>query len=249
MVNQKKNKNGICVFCGVEGKVTDDHVPPKNLFKGFPDNELIKVPSCLSCNNNSSKDDEYFRAFIIPQEDIASHPQAQKLNKIVRKKFDESEKKGLEIRMTSQLYTKDIFTPTGIYLGERNLIYPEYSRIDSTLKKIIKGLFFHLMKKPFPSEIFHIAVVDKNQIEELQRILTIDLNSLLAELDESPINDIHRVFSFKCVDKTNTLPKCSVWLLTFFEKRQFFGLTYPKKLGPEVNLIDFDPNDIALITF
>ncbi len=124
MAKQKKDENGVCVFCGVQDKVKEDHVPPKNLFVGFPDEELIKVPGCKSCNEGSSKDDEYFRAFLIPQEDIASHPQAQKLNRIVREKFDASELKGLESRMYSQLHAKDVYTPAGIYLGQKNLIVP-----------------------------------------------------------------------------------------------------------------------------
>ena len=136
MAKNKKRKKGICAFCGIEGEITDDHVPPKNLFEGFPDNELIKVPACKKCNGGSSKDDEYFRAFLIPQDEIASNSQAQKLNKIVRVKFDANKRKGLEYRMYSQLHSKDIYTPAGIYIGQKDLIYPEYDRIDGSLKKI-----------------------------------------------------------------------------------------------------------------
>src|SRR5258708_23868875 len=161
MAAKSKHKNGICVFCGAEGKVTVDHVPPQNLFVGFPDAGLIKVPSCDPCNNSSSKDDEYFRAFLIPQDAVVSHPQAKILNQRVREKFDRSDYKGLEMRMNSQLHAKHVFTPAGIYLGQRDLIYPEYSRIDGTLKKILKGLFFHKMNIPFPSGLFHAAVVDR----------------------------------------------------------------------------------------
>ncbi len=221
---------------------------PKNLFVGFPDEELIKVPGCKSCNEGSSKDDEYFRAFLIPQEDIASHPQAQKLNRIVREKFDASELKGLESRMYSQLHAKDVYTPAGIYLGQKNLIYPEYHRIDASLKKILKGLFFHLVKRPFSSGLFHTAVVDKSQIGELERILKIDLNFWVSELVKYPLYDVYGVFSYKCAVSINPPPLISAWLLTFFGKREFFGLTYPKNLGSEVTLIDSDPNEIAQIS-
>ncbi len=247
MAKRKKDENGICVFCGAKGKVTKDHVPPKNLFVGFPDEGLIKVPGCKSCNEGSSKDDEYFYAFLIPQDAIASHPQAQKLNRIVREKFDASERKGLEIRMYSQLHSKEIYTPAGIYLGQKDLIYPEYNRIDASLKKILKGLFFHLMKTPFPSDRFHIAIVDKSQICELQGILKMDLDFWVKELGRFPSYDIYGVFSYQCAVSTNAPPMISAWLLTFLGKREFFGITYPKKLGSEVKLIDSDPNEIAQI--
>ena len=247
MAKQKKDNSGICVFCGTECKVTEDHIPPKNLFVGFPDNELIKVPSCYKCNNKSKLDDEYFRAFLIPQEDIYSHPQAQKLNKLVREKFDANKRKGLEMRMYSQLHKKNIYTPAGIYLGKKDLIYPEYDRVDAILKKILKGLFFHLMKKPFPSSLFHVAVVDKSQVGELQRVLNIDLNFWIKQLSKYPSNDIYDVFSFKCAVSTNPPPLISAWFLTFFGKREFFGITYPKEIANEVKLIDSDPDEIAQI--
>ncbi|SRR6266404_2332420 len=189
MSRRRKNKDGICVFCGANGEMTEDHVPPKNLFRGFSDDGLIRVPACDVCNKGSKLDDEYFRSFLIPQDAVASHPQAQKLNKHVRDTFDASERKGLEIRMYSQRHTKNVFTPAGIYLGKRDLIYPEYSRIDGSLKKMVKGLFFHLMKTPLPSGLFHIAVVNKSQIGELQKILSLDLNYWLEELDKFPVND------------------------------------------------------------
>ena len=253
MAKRKKYKKGICVFCKIDGDVTDDHIPPKYLFKGYPDNELIKVPACEKCNGGSKLDDEYFVAFLIAQEDVASNTQAQKLNRKLREKFDTTDLKGLEYRMYSQLHSKDLYTPAGIYLGRRGFIYPQYNRIDGSLKKIIKGLFFHLMKTPFPSKKFHLAVVDITQVDDLQRHINIDLNFWMKELAKRPIlpeyqnNAIYDTFSFKCAVSVNTLPVISVWLLNFFGKRQFFGITYPKIIGNEIELIDADPDEIACI--
>ena len=245
MVKRRKKEDGTCVFCGAVGEVTDDHVPPKNLFIGIPDDELIKVPSCWPCNTGTSKDDEYFRVFLIPQDAVASHPQAQKLNKRVREKFDETDHKGLEKRMYSQLHAKEVYTPAGIYLGRRDLIYPEYSRIDGTLKKILKGLFFHVMETPFPSGMFHAAVVDKSQIPELQQKLQLDLSFWLEGLDRGPLHDIRDVFSFKWAGSLGPRPPISVWLLTFFGKREFFGITYPRTLCNEIKLLDADPSEFT----
>src|SRR5258706_567449 len=71
----RRRKKGKCVYCGAEGKVTDDHVPPKNL---FPDDfaDLIEVPACFECNNGFAKDDEYFRTMLVFREDVREHPAA-----------------------------------------------------------------------------------------------------------------------------------------------------------------------------
>lgn len=249
MRRRKRNNIGVCAFCGIKGEVTEDHIPPKNLFIGCPDSGLIKVPSCDPCNNRSKLDDEYFRLFLIPQQEIALHPQAQKLNNKVRKKFDDNPRKGLEIRMYSQLHTKDFYTPAGIYLGKKDLIYPEYSRIEASLKKIIKGLYFHLVQRPFPFGLCNTAVIDIRQIHDLQKVLRLDLDQCVKALAKYPTVDIYDVFSYKYVVSVDTQPAITAWILTFFEKRKFFGVTYPKGIGNEVTLLDADPNEIISIPF
>ena len=49
----------LCVYCG-EPATTRDHVPSKAfLDKPYPDNIPV-VPCCSNCNNQFSKDEEYF---------------------------------------------------------------------------------------------------------------------------------------------------------------------------------------------
>ena len=52
-------KKKACIFCGGRGG-HPDHVPPKNMYFGEPD-DLITVPSCLSCNGGVSDFDKLFR--------------------------------------------------------------------------------------------------------------------------------------------------------------------------------------------
>lgn len=53
----------VCVLCGREQASTKEHVPARGFFKTQRTDHLT-VPSCESCNNGSSKDDELVRAFI-----------------------------------------------------------------------------------------------------------------------------------------------------------------------------------------
>jgi hypothetical protein len=56
-----------CYLCGKranetpEGRLTRDHLPPKNLFPPSRPPNLITVHCCYACNNQEHKDDEYLR--------------------------------------------------------------------------------------------------------------------------------------------------------------------------------------------
>jgi hypothetical protein len=56
-----------CYLCGKsadetpEGKLTREHVPPRNLFPQPRPSDLITVPCCAKCNHDAHKDDEYLR--------------------------------------------------------------------------------------------------------------------------------------------------------------------------------------------
>jgi hypothetical protein len=55
------NRSGTCYLCGVAGKLTRDHIPPKCLFPRPRPSNLLTLPCCHRCNNSASKDDEYLR--------------------------------------------------------------------------------------------------------------------------------------------------------------------------------------------
>src|SRR5262245_822652 len=75
MANAERNP---CVYCGKLRKLTRDHIPPKNLFPR-PRPRLITVPCCTPCNEEASKDDEYFRLMVAIRQDTGDHPEVKKL--------------------------------------------------------------------------------------------------------------------------------------------------------------------------
>lgn len=236
----KTEKVGSCAFCGVFGRITNDHVPPKNLFHGHPDDELIKVPACDECNQGAKKDDEYFRAFLVAQAAVSDHPQAQKLNDHIRKKMDENERKGFEALMFSQLQIMELVTPSGIVLERQKVHYADYSRLQKILKKIVKGLYYREFGRILPSTL-NIAVVDVKQIAEMEDFLRADVAPLVAALETQTSINIHDIFEYKVYALIPETPFVTAWSLTFFLKRQFFGITYPASLAPELTLGDPDP--------
>jgi hypothetical protein len=63
-----------CAYCG-EPKVSDDHVPPQNLFFNDRTN-LITVPSCDEHNGRRSNLDERFRDYVTMRIGPQTHTQA-----------------------------------------------------------------------------------------------------------------------------------------------------------------------------
>jgi hypothetical protein len=61
-MGEVKRRRAHCAYCGAP-KVSEDHVPPKNLFPTDRTN-LITVPACYEHNGNRSGLDEEFRNYI-----------------------------------------------------------------------------------------------------------------------------------------------------------------------------------------
>jgi hypothetical protein len=68
-----------CAYCGSENANTDDHIPPKNIFRDPKPATLRSVKACLDCNGGPSDDDEYFRDVIVKYHDVVDLPQAQRV--------------------------------------------------------------------------------------------------------------------------------------------------------------------------
>ena len=63
-MSNKQKRIGICIYCGLQKKITSDHIPPKKIFKKPLPNNLITVDCCSKCNSGFSKDDEEFKRLI-----------------------------------------------------------------------------------------------------------------------------------------------------------------------------------------
>ena len=130
-----------CVYCG-EIATTKDHVPPKNLFQK-PRPKLIKVPSCSSCNNYPSKDDEYFRNILLNDDRIREHPEAKGLMEAYTRSLKRPQATGL---ITSMLRNKTRFpliSPGGIIYGEGTGLKSDFTSERKVLERVTKGLFYH----------------------------------------------------------------------------------------------------------
>jgi hypothetical protein len=139
----KKGQRSSCIYCGATGKLTRDHVPPKNLFATPRPSDLITVPACEQCNKSFELDDDYFRIAVLLPADPDHHPIAARLwaEKVVRGTLRHSP--ALKSTIIRSLARLDVTTPAGIYLGTAPTVRLDRERLDRVARRIVAALHWH----------------------------------------------------------------------------------------------------------
>src|SRR5260370_30531545 len=148
----RRKKKGICVYCGAEGNVTDDHVPPENLFPKKLRSQLIKGPACDTCNGGASKDDEYFRLAIQTRLDVDEHPSIDEITSKVHRSLEYPEAPGLRKLFLKSVVQCDVYSQGGIYLGTAPGFHANLLRMNLVATMVVKGLHYqeHAQRRPGP---------------------------------------------------------------------------------------------------
>lgn len=133
-------EGNLCVFCQKSAE-TKDHVPSKLIFpKPRPDN-LVTVPACFNCNNSSGKDEEYFLATFMFSDAGTSEAGKKLWNQKLNRMYDKNI--GLRGKIAQNIESaKEIYTPTGIYLGKRMILNLDEERVYKVIRKIVRGLYY-----------------------------------------------------------------------------------------------------------
>ena len=72
----RKERVGICVYCGIAGPVTSDHIPPKCLFPPGARLNLMTVAACPACHGSFKLDDECFRIVLSIRPNLPYGPES-----------------------------------------------------------------------------------------------------------------------------------------------------------------------------
>ncbi len=182
MKSGKKKKKGLCIYCGKIKEITKDHVPPKGLFPEPRPSDLITVPSCVECNKETEKDEDYFRAtFMFSNAGIS--PAGKKL----WEKLDKMDKKNLGLRrkIAQDIKHVNLVTPSGLFIRRQTASFPDSVRIENVVRKIVKGLYYHEYNERIPSSVGIIADLIKTQ-EESNEVFKYDFKfgSSLSSVNE-----------------------------------------------------------------
>jgi len=135
----KKFKGKPCVYCGKRPSTnTGDHVFARQFFLESERTNLIKVPACISCNNEKSKLEHYL-ASLLPfgglHNDASEH-----LSNFVQPRLNKNQKLKNELRkgMAYVVHNNENGDP------ERRLTLPfDGDRYTKLFKYIVKGLSWY----------------------------------------------------------------------------------------------------------
>ena len=148
---ESERRSGECVYCGERRSLSRDHVPPANLFSTPRPSNLITVCCSYECNNDASKDDEYFRLAVTAGMDPTKFPNEFDLSIQAIRKLGTPQKLGLAKMMFSSFAKEPLYSPAGLYLGERGSLNVDRARIQKVLDPVVRGLFFHHLRKRLPN--------------------------------------------------------------------------------------------------
>jgi hypothetical protein len=198
---------GYCAYCGEWRDLTRDHVPPRSLFSGRPD-DLIAVPSCYFCNRGASKHDEYFNIVVklgidrnrFPNENADS---VDTINNLAR-----PESLGFA-RFLLQRYRAN----SGGLVVDRD-------RVGVVLRRIVRGLFYRDMGMRLPEFVPFQFVSIEDQPRKAAALS--EVTAVLAGGLQAIAGGTFRYAFAQCAPPD---PFVTAWLLTFYDHRRFFCFT------------------------
>ncbi len=218
-----------CVYCGTSETLTDDHVPPRCLFPEPYPPDLITVAACRNCNDGFSKHDEYFRLFLTVTDIAKGNPDREAVLPRVGRSFERSEARGFRRAFFSNVREIERFSDSGIYVGVGRVYSGDGMRLDGTVNRIVKGLFFVEKGYRLPDDHIVNALgwtrvpnLDK-QVQEATR----EFVELLY--DEAPPREVGKTFAYRWLQSPNG-PSRSIWLLSFYEQPLYFCTTAPREI-------------------
>ena len=168
----------------------------------------MKVPACEPCNNGAKKDDEYFRLCISVSHDPHAAPQGTDVTLDAIERLNDPKKTGLRKLMLSQ------------FRGERMEV--DTVRIHCVLRRIVKGLFFHLKGERLPPsfEVKVFSLTDFYRFPDAE-VRNLVLNAL-SVASEHRVSD--HVFAYRYVLAAEGTGH-STWYLRFFNSVEFIVFT------------------------
>jgi hypothetical protein len=224
----KNRKNGACVYCGKVGEISNDHIPPKNLFSPPRPSNLITVPSCKECNQQASKDDEYFWSVLSMRYDTFEHPEVSKNKTKLFRALQKPEQKGFRDLLLNSLSIVDSYTPAGIYLGKTGACSVNMKRVNAVIKRITRGLFYKSKGRRLPDN-YRVWAYCINDIDELPQQSNTAVKDIITSVLQGKSltigNDVFRYWHRFAIDEENS----SAMVLSFYNKVNFLTLTMPNE--------------------
>lgn len=215
----------ICAYCGSGGKLSDDHIPPKNLFSKPRPSNLITVSACTKCHSNTSKDDEHFWIKLCLHDDAGDHLSARANWNSLFRSLNRKEATGMRRSFLSDLRNIQLRTPAGLYTGNRLGYDVDLARIRKVVERIVRGFYFAEFCEPLGlNNVVKVILNEdlqnepKDFLEELNQTILLPL----ASMDTKVIGDNIFIYRYHIVKEN---PIFSVWGLSFYGHVPFLCFT------------------------
>ena len=199
-----------CTYCGQVKEVTDDHIPPKSIYKDPMPSCLPTVKSCAECNQGSSEDDEYFRDTVLKYHAVSGKPQAKKQLAAMYRAATIPQKRKYTDRTISAFIKTDVMSSGGIYLGTVPAYRIERQRLESAVERYVRGLYRYDTKLRLPDDR-HIKVIINPEVLYRWRQ---QIEDLLAGARSKTIQEGVFWYSWQPLEDK---PETSFWLLVFYD--------------------------------
>jgi hypothetical protein len=223
MKRRRSRKLRLCVYCRLRDAVTDDHVPPKNLF-GKPRPTLVTVPSCKECNVGASKDDEYFGNMLALRHDL-DHPDAAAAFGAVMRSLERPQAGGLRTALLQGMREIELRGPSGLYLGNVGSYDVDVDRMDRVVRRTMLGLLYSETKQPLPRHYNAMTfLLSQMTPAGLARISPI-INATRAR----PPSFVGRRVLTYWWQPTKEDVHATAWLLVYYERVAWGAITVPPK--------------------
>lgn len=209
-----------CIYCGRLSGDSRDHIPPRSLFpRPFP-SDLITVPSCIRCNMNFSRDDEYFKTVVLMRQDVASQPAAQTALASILRNWRRPQSHRLRVRLLRSFFDVAIRSPAGLFLGTAPGYRVDNQRLRNTIARITSGLFYEV----FGRSVAPGSTVTGSDWLALAPDTRRDFATMLSGARERTVAD--GVFTFRWV-RARDNEDATLWIMTIYSAATFTGITAP----------------------
>ncbi|PEN12704.1 hypothetical protein CRI94_11795 [Longibacter salinarum] len=202
-------RDGKCVYCGEEKKVTDEHVVPQGL---YVDSHNAVIPCCESCNNQKSDDDEYFRLVFAVLEASKDHPVAQKMKEKVIRSLQKPEKAGFANMIQRSASNVETQNQEGETI-QRTGLKVEVNRVNRIFEFITQGLLYLEEKMYVEANFSVVSTFGHEEDTDAGKKLIGRINSDLVNLPWTQIGD-NGVFRYR-YKPVEELPR-SIWEMEIY---------------------------------
>lgn len=204
----------LCVYCGHDAEVSRDHVVPLCLFTRPYPPQMITVPACDNCNTEKSRDDHFLRDYLVTDVQGSESPTAQAIfdsGKLWRSLTRKTSDLLLEVLPRTQV--RPLHTEADIYLGEFPQASIDLERLERTIFRIVRGLYYDARRSSIPAGYeFVLRRCYPWQYESLREVFR-----KLHPNGPRVVGDV-----FGCMYAMATEDPCTtLWVLWFYERVVF----------------------------